>query len=81
MSLHDKIDTTSLATGFVSACGAGFLWLVRRVLTNQRQIEMLQSEIKHRDRLRNEDREAVKEVRDDVKALRRDIQDMFARDK
>jgi len=79
MSLHDKIDTTSLATGFVSACGAGFLWLVRRVLTNQRQIEMLQSEIQHRDRLRNEDREAVKEVRDDVKALRSEIRELFRR--
>lgn len=81
MSLQDKIDASTLVTSAVSACAAGFLWLVRRVLTNQRQIELLQSEIKHRDYLRREDREAVKEVRDDVKALRRDIQDMFARDK
>lgn len=79
MSLHDKIDATSLTTGLISACGAGFLWIVRRVLTNQRQIELLQSEISHRDKLRAEDREAVREVRDDVKALRTEIRDMFRR--
>ncbi len=81
MSLHDKIDGPVLITGAITGCAAGFAWLVRRVLTNQRQIELLQSEISHRDRLRHEDREAVKEVRDDVKALRKDIADMIARDR
>lgn len=71
MSLNEKIEqiSTSLAT-YVAVSAAGAVgWVVRRVLTNQKQIEMLQREIDHRDELRNEDREALGEVRDSVKRI------------
>ncbi len=73
----DRIDLEGLVLSALTAVGGGVMWLIRRVLTNQKQIEMLQAEIKHRDTLRQEDREDMREVRDDVKALRHDLQEMF----
>lgn len=58
------------ATSGVAALAAGAWWVLRVVFTNQQSIEMLQAEIKHRDALRAEDREAMTEVRDDVKEIR-----------
>lgn len=81
MSFVERIEQVSgeiVSAGIAMFTGA-VVWLIRRVLTNQRQIELLQAEIKHRDALRAEDREAVKEVRDDVKAMRSEIRDMFRR--
>ena len=81
MSLVEKIEQASgeIVSGGIALFTGAVVWLIRRVLTNQRQIELLQAEIKHRDALRREDREAVKEVRDDVKAMRSEIRDMFRR--
>lgn len=81
MSFVERIEQAGgelISAGIALFTGA-VVWLIRRVLTNQRQIELLQAEIKHRDALRAEDREAVKEVRDDVKAMRSEIRDMFRR--
>lgn len=81
MSWSDRIEQagTSLVMALITACGGGLLWLVRRVVTNQKQIEMLQAEIRHRDEMRKADRDAVKEIKDDVKAMRAEIRDMFRR--
>lgn len=70
---------SSLLVAAVTSIGGGVLWLVRRVLTNQKQIEMLQAEIRHRDEMRKADRDAVKEIKDDVKAMRAEISDLFRR--
>ena len=48
-------------------------WLVRRVITNQKQIELLQSEIKHRDTLRCADRADIADVKKDVREIRNAI--------
>ncbi len=81
MSWVEKIEQASgsLISAGITLFSGAVVWLIRRVLTNQRQIELLQAEIKYRDVMRREDREAVKEVRDDVKALRSEIRDMFRR--
>ncbi|MBC7282586.1 hypothetical protein [Hoeflea sp.] len=81
MSLYEKIEQVgaSVFGAFILSVGGGIMWVIRRILTNQKQIELLQSEIKHRDALRKEDREAVREVRDEVKALRTEIRDVFRR--
>lgn len=63
----------SAITWVLAAVGTGTLWLIRRVLTNEKQIAMLQTEIAHRDGLRREDRDRLKEVSDDMKALRNEI--------
>lgn len=48
----------------------GVIWLIRRVFTNQQQIEEMRKELAHRDRLRDEDRKVVQEVREDMKDTR-----------
>ncbi|MEX5513550.1 hypothetical protein [Pseudophaeobacter sp. 1A09344] len=65
--------TQSLAGWFVVTFAGGGLWVVRRVFTNQKQIEMLQREIEMRDGRREEDRQMMLDIRSDVKELRRDI--------
>ena len=81
MNFLERLGNTveSLATALILAISGGVLWLVRRVLTSQAQIELLSREISHRDRLRSEDREAMAEVRDDVKALRTDVGKLLGR--
>ena len=44
-------------------------WLIRVVFTNQKQIELLRTEMRHRDQMRNEDREALSDVRESVKRI------------
>lgn len=59
---------------------AGVTWLVRRVLTNEKQIALLQVEIKDRDVRRQEDREIMNEIKTDLKDVKRDIIDLYKRD-
>lgn len=64
---------------FVSMAG-GIAWLVRQVVTNQKQLALmesqhtaqmnvLRSEMSHRDQLRKEDREDLSEVKASVKRV------------
>lgn len=71
MSWIDRAEqaVANIGTAAVMAIGGGFMWMVRTLLTNQRQIALLQSEIHHRDKLRTEDREAISEVRESVKRI------------
>lgn len=75
-----------VATAF-STILAGLTWLVRTVLTNQKQIalqqqqvDMLKKEIADRDLKRKEDRQVLMEVQKDVKEVKRDIMELY-RDK
>ena len=70
--MAESVSTSIISAGVASVVGA-VVWLIRRVLTNHRQIELLQLEIKHRDEQRKEDRESLKQVRDDVKDIRKAI--------
>jgi hypothetical protein len=45
------------------------MWLIRRILTNERKIALLESYIEHRDKQRDEDREMMKEIGRKVDAL------------
>lgn len=64
----------------ISATSAGVTWLVRRVLTNEKQISLLQHEIKDRDVRRSEDRDIMNEIKSDLKEVKRDIIDLYRRD-
>lgn len=66
--------------GVVSSFFAGITWLVRRVLTNEKQIALLQHEIKDRDQRRQEDREIMHEIKNDLKEVKRDIIELYKRD-
>lgn len=60
---------TNVTTAIVVSVGGGIMWVIRTLLTNRRQIEMLQREMEHRDRNRAEDRETLGVVRDAVVRL------------
>jgi hypothetical protein len=77
MTLPERIAElgTNIILAAVAAIGAGVAWLVRRVLTNQAEIAMLRQHLENRDKQREEDREALVELRDDVKEIRSWIMD------
>lgn len=79
MSLIERLEQASgsILASVVLAFISGGVWVVRRVFTNQKQIEMLQAEIKNRDEQRKEDREDLKEVKSDVRSIREDLNKIF----
>ena len=85
MSWEDRIAEAqgSIIAALASASVAGFIWLVRRVFTNQKQIELMQREIQMRDERRAEDREAIKTALDgiktDIQDVRADVKTLFQR--
>lgn len=68
-----------IMAGISSLVGA-IGWLVRTVLTNQKQIALLQNEIRDRDKRRDEDRQLLRELKEDVHEVKRDILELY-RDK
>jgi uncharacterized membrane protein (DUF106 family) len=72
VSVAERIEQFSgaLTTGAAAALISFVIWIVRRVFTNQKQIEMLQREIQFRDKSREEDRQLIRETREDVRDLR-----------
>lgn len=64
----------------VAAVASGVTWLIRRVLTNEKQIALLHQEIKARDERRAEDREIMQEIKSDLKEVKRDIIELYKRD-
>lgn len=82
MSFVEKIEQASgsLIMWALGGIATGLGWLVRRILTNQRQIEILSSELKSRDERRQEDREIVDEIKTDVREIRNQVQQLFQRD-
>ena len=57
-----SIDFEKILTTLTASLIAGVVWLVRKVFTNEKQIALLEAEIKRR----NED---IKEIKADVKSL------------
>lgn len=85
MSWAERLEQAqgSIMAALGSAVVAGFIWLVRRVLTNQKQNEMLRREIAMRDERRAEDRKAIedalKDIKSDLKEVRDDVKILFRR--
>ena len=81
MSWSERIEQAqgSITAALASATVAGFIWLVRRVFTNQKQIEMLQREIQVRDERREDDRKILDEIKTEMKELRTDVKVLFQR--
>lgn len=60
----------NLAHWIVAALATAIGVLVRKVFTAERKIELLEKHLMTRDKQRDEDREALSELRDDVKEIR-----------
>jgi hypothetical protein len=69
--LNDWIH--ELIVGVTAMFFGAITWLVRTVLTNQKQIAILKEEITSRSDQRAEDRQVWQELKDDIKEVKRDI--------
>jgi hypothetical protein len=61
---------SSAITWVVTALLGGIVWLVRRVLTNQAELDILKRELANRERLRQEDRERMAQMESDIRDIR-----------
>ena len=79
MSAKDYLASAAenVAAWAATGTAGGVVWLIRRVLTNQKQIELLQQELKARDEMRLRDREDMAELKTDMKETRQDIRRLF----
>ena len=77
MSWFSKMEELMLwaVTGTLAALASGIWWLIRRVVTNQHEIEILKLDLERRDQLRREDREHMMQIQEGVK----NIQDVLMR--
>lgn len=68
----ERLETaySSAITWVVTALLGGIVWLVRRVLTNQAEIDILKRELANRERLRQEDRERMAQMESDIRDIR-----------
>ncbi len=75
MSLGERVEqiTSHFWAYAVAAVGGFIVWLVRRIFTNQQEIELLKQSLQSRDKQREEDREALHEVKSDVQEVRQDV--------
>lgn len=75
----DVIEKTAgnFLTWVVVTLAGGAIWLVRRVFTNQKQLEMMQTEIRQREELRQRDRDDIQEVKRDVKEINKHVMTLF----
>ncbi|WP_412550525.1 hypothetical protein [Shimia sp. MIT910701] len=74
--IAEKASQNAVGWAVVSFLG-GIVWVVRRIFTNQKQIELLQTELGAREEMRQRDRADLQEVKGDVKELRSDIRSLF----
>jgi hypothetical protein len=76
--------TVAAFTSVIAAVG----WLIRRIFTNQKQIqiqqqelELLKAEIEARDQLRAQDVQVMTELRQDIRDLRAFIQQIYQQER
>ncbi len=65
--IHDLILWA--VTAALAAAASGIWWLIRRIFTNQQEIELLKADLAHRAQLRAEDREMIAEMLKDIKSI------------
>jgi len=67
------IVIASIITVVVSAIG----WAVRKILTNEKQIQLMHNEIRERDIRRQEDREIMNEIKTDLKEVKLEVVELY----
>ena len=67
------IVIASIITVVVSAIG----WAVRKILTNEKQIQLMHNEIRERDIRRQEDREIMNEIKTDLKEVKQEVVELY----
>jgi len=67
------IVIASIITVVVSSIG----WAVRKILTNEKQIQLMHNEIRERDIRRQEDREIMNEIKADLKEVKLEVVELY----
>ena len=67
------IVIASIITAIVSAVA----WAVRKILTNEKQIQLMHNEIRERDIRRQEDREIMNEIKTDLKEVKQEVVEIY----
>ena len=67
------IIIASIITVVVSSIG----WAVRKILTNEKQIQLMHNEIRERDIRRQEDREIMNEIKTDLKEVKLEVVELY----
>jgi len=67
------IIIASIITVVVSSIG----WAVRKILTNEKQIQLMHNEIRERDIRRQEDREIMNEIKADLKEVKLEVVELY----
>lgn len=67
----DKIEDAIfwIGSSVIGAIATGTMWLIRRVITNQKQIELLQADLSNREKQRDEDREWMAKIEAGVERI------------
>lgn len=77
MNLNTENIVTTLVIGGFSALSSGVWWLIRRVITNVKQIELMQQEMRLREKAREADREMIRDTQSEVKDIRHRLDALF----
>ena len=67
-----NIDLDKILTSITVSLIGGVVWLVRKVFTNEKQIALLQSELKNSREQGLQRNEDIKEIKADIKSLIKD---------
>jgi hypothetical protein len=70
-------DLGIVIASIITAVVSGIAWAVRKILTNEKQIQMMHNEIRQRDIRRQEDREIMNEIKTDLKEVKRDVVELY----
>ena len=68
--MGDYLD--KIIGGIVALIVGGISWLIRRVITNGKEIDLLKAEIEARERRREQYHEYIKEMRDSLEKARQE---------
>lgn len=81
MSISERVEyvTTAFWVAVVGTVVSGFGWMVRIVFTNQKALAELRAEINAREASRGVDREAITEIKKDLREVRADVKQLYAR--
>jgi F0F1-type ATP synthase membrane subunit b/b' len=68
--MSDYMD--KVVGGLVALVVAGISWLIRRVVTNGKEIDLLKAEIAEREKRREEDRAYLREIKESFEKARQE---------
>ena len=70
-------DLGVVIASIITAVVSAIAWTVRKILTNEKQIQLMHNEIRQRDIRRQEDREVMNEIKADLKEVKRDVIELY----